>query len=438
MTNVTGSVVDQAASSLVTIFVPKDHMEQKFKDYWEQVKDLVDESVIRESNKGGYRDVSMTRVAKVSGGTAQFFKPVLADAVQEYLNTQGRQALTITDVDILNKPDGYSVQGLVFLEPTVTWKKDSIPGINTTLVVKIPKPVDNIETLLVEDKVRRDQEDHAILVPESETTVVADNHVILVDCESLLADGSKWEAGSFTNNKWNVHPQTIKVTALYNAVLGMKAGESKKLAFTLDEKFENVGMKDQIINATFKIHQIYKKDTPALDDDLAKSCGYQDFAAYKEAITNAIKTQLEDQRKRLIDYHILATLSNPEVVTVGPVPHVWMSAKANEIYKQQRSMVKTEEELLARFQGATLSNGMEVNNKDTALRYIAERTTQSLVQSLILRDWGKMAEIPGNRKLDAVNEYLPTVQEELLKRLRIEEYDPQSKAEVVSETDKKD
>ena len=158
--------------------------------------------------------------------------------------------------------------------------------------------------------------------------------------------------------------------------------------------------------------------------------GFDNLDAYMSATTAKITKDLNDEREKLILLSATSQLMSAEVVVVEPVPFVWMSTKAHEIYGQSRGMVRTEEELFNHFKGQTLMNGTTVDNKQTLLAFFAEKVAQQLVHDLVLRSWGKKKGISGESSLETLPEYVAGVKKTILDNVKIEEYEVELPKEI--------
>lgn len=416
VTGLTAVVKQQSTAYSIELEVPKDKLEEQFNLYWSEVRDVLPPNIVKVAQKGGFRKVSQARAVKAAGGKNSFYQPVLLDTVRTYLNTQPRQALAFNSVEMVETDKAYVVRAGIYLEPEVRWKKK--PGIEEPLIVKIPQQPDNYVDMLVEQAIKQGQDDSVVLVPCVPDTTVVDNHVVVIDCVSML-NGDKWEPGCVENVKWPVEKKFYRQPELYDLIVGMKAGESRSTTFKLAEALGADAGKE--ITATIKLHQAYTKDVPAVDDDLAKNYGFQTLEAWKTAVTKNITEKRKTQRKQLIDMNVLSQLMNPEIVEVDPIPFVWMAEKSKQMYGNFRQKVKTEDALIEAFKGATTTAGEEVKDKNTLLTYLAEMAAKSLLQDVVLRSWGQLADVQGDRTFDGIVEYVKNVRQKLDEIVTIEE-----------------
>lgn len=418
----TGSIKQQASMHAVDVNVTKHDLEAKFDKYWDQVKDILPESLTKAAQKGGFRKVTKQRVIKAAGGRAKFFEPALVEMVDDYLATQDRQALAYNTVSMTDGFEGQcTVTGLVHLEPAITWKKK--PGIEEPLAIKMIKEPDNLIERMVDEELKRKQNDSVVLVPLDATTQAIDDNVVVVSCSSsMLADDgtlTKWNPGCLTNAKWPVQKGWIKHPDIYEALVGMKADDTKEFVIVLNENFGTDQGKKVKIALTVK--QVYKKDMPAIDDDLAKTNGFNDLESYRTSLVVALTRKLEERKEKVKAAHILNELANPEVIDVEPIPHAWMMQKAQQLYMEARRYAESEADLVSRFKGATINDGSPVTDKNTLLVFLAQRAAVELVQDLVIRSWGKLKGVEGDKTLANMGSFVQNVKAELNKVVKVEE-----------------
>lgn len=414
-----GSMKQQASAHGLEVVVPKEHLEPHFNQYWAEVKDRLHPSIVQEAMKGGFREVRQDRAVKAAGGISEFYKPVLGEVLFKYLDTQERQALTVNDINAIETPSNYIVRALVHLEPEVKWKKP-VPGVDAPLTIKVPKEPDGIVDRLIETELVKYQQNSVTLVnAPDQTKPIEVNQVGVFNCESTI-DGEPWKEATFTAKKWLIDRNLFQVAELYDACLGMVPEQVKNITLKLGPQFKEKAGKDTAVR--LQLIQVYDRKTPAIDDDLAKTNGFDTLDALKADLRLKVTEYLKNSREQLIQTSIINSVVNTDVVDVDPVPFLWMTQKAKEIYLQSRNMVKTEEDLIATFKGQSLVDGQPVVNKDTALMFLAQRSAQQLVSDLILRSWGRKAKLEGDSTLDNIRNYAESVKKAMRANAVLEEY----------------
>lgn len=396
----------------VSLEFKKEVLQPTLDTYWNQVKDVLHPDLIKLAQKGGFRDIRRDRVVDAAGGLSNFYAPVIAEVVEKHLESQPRQALAVINVKMSETLTHYLVMATVYLEPEVKWKKP-IPGIDTALVVKVPKVAEDLAERLADQSLDEAAELSGILSPLDQNAVAADGLVGVVDVNSTI-DGKPWEEGRAVAKKWLLSKPVFKVPELYDALIGMSQGETKTVDFVLPEIYG--GLAGSKVTANVRLIQLYEHKKAAVDDDLAKSNGYDSLTAYRDMFKTKAQENIARGKKAALDTGIYAALLDLDTVEVDAVPYIWMTEKAKEIYGQARSMVETEDQLLEQFKSIKDASGNRVvETKSDALTYLAQQSAQSLITDLVLRSWGKKKGIDGPSKLSDMSEYVSLVRSEIQK-----------------------
>lgn len=420
---ITGGMKQQATSYTIDVNIPKAELAPLFDQYWNEVKDILPNHLVQAALKGGFRKVTRQRVVKVSGGKNVFYAPVLTQTVENYLNTQEKQAIAFNSVDM--KEDDttgvVTVSASVFLEPGISWKKK--PGIDEPLTIKLAKEPANLIDILVEDDLKRKQAESTILVPLQDDAKVELGHVAVLDGQSamLKPDGTleQWTPGCFTMQKWLIVSEDLKQPEIIDSLLGAVKGDVKSITMVLNDKFGADAGKT--VEAKFKVQQVLRRDQAEINDDLAKTHGYDTLAILKSSLAIGLKKKVIEVREKTKRMQILNELANPAVVDVDPLPIEWLRMKGQELYREARSYTRTEEELVSKMAGGKLLNGDAVVDRGSIIRWFAEKAAQELIQDLIIRSWGKLKGVEGDATLKNLGVYNEAVSAELLKLAVIEE-----------------
>jgi FKBP-type peptidyl-prolyl cis-trans isomerase (trigger factor) len=391
-----------SAQTFVTVISKKD-LHGMFVKYWDIVKNNIDPTLIKKATKGGYRD-ARKRVAKMAGGNTVFYRPLLVDLVNSEAEKQGKGILYFDTFDLASKSENeYEIKASVSLIPEITWASP-IPGIDEELVIEMPDITQEYVDSLVAKELEHSRDKSALLVPVEEGATLADGHVVVLSAESV-ADGKPYEPGCFANNKWLMDRKLFKLEGAYELLLGAKVGESKKLTTKAPDQPELE------VEVTLKIQQIFNRNRPPLDDDLAITFGFKTLDAYKTDILQKLKKVMDEEAKKLAIRQIMIKLGSK--VSVSPVSTQWMLSKGTELFMDRVKTFKSEDVVL---DALTKQLGLkEKMTRDAAINHAGQLAAQNLVEDLVIKSWGeKKGLVKEFVKLDNLPDYVRIVLKHLI------------------------
>jgi FKBP-type peptidyl-prolyl cis-trans isomerase (trigger factor) len=421
---ITGKITQQAAQFTVEISVPKVELKSKFKDYWDSVKDRLPAQLVKDATKGGFREIKQSRIVKAAGGPAHFYRPVLIDLISKFMNTQDRQALVYDKFDLFDGIEGSlnsTVSALAYLEPEIRWK--SMPGIDSDISIDIPKLTPNLVELTVQAEIERVRDNNAIMKPVEDVTIpITDGQMAIVDFTTTI-DGKIVDIGCGVNAKWYCNKESFNTPTIYDNLIGMKIGESKTFSVTYDNKTKQLAGKTGEL--TIRLNNILNISKPDINDDLAISHGKNNLESWRSELIKQYTEKLQHDRFEFIARAATDKLINPDVIEISPIPQIWLSGKATQIYYEQREKVKTEEDLINRFSTEKIGD-RTIKTKNDLLLYFANRAAEELVHDLVLRSWGKKKGVQGDTSLDSLGKFVELTRKELVAITKLNEIEHKS------------
>lgn len=408
------SITQQAKSHVINITTLKSELDPKFDEYWDKVKDNLPQNLIKAAKKGGFRKIVRERVIHAAGGRDKFYEPVLMQHMEEFLDTQERQALVIESVQLTFLESEYEIGALIYLEPEVRWS--SKPGIDGPLNIVTPaEPANLLEDLVQAELVKKQAELVNILPTNSK--VSEPGQVVEVSCKSYIVNklGTpeetliQWAPGTVVNAKWELNETSIIQPELYQALVGVSPPATVCVDMVLNEKFGQDAGKN--IRAIVNVQQMFNKSTPEINDEMAKAAGHDSLELYKQALSTNLTKKIIEARAQYREDGIINALS--QVATIEQVPMQWSVQKGERLYQEGLQHAKTEQNLLAQFTTSKCLSGIPVTDKNSLLIFLGEQVTQNLVLDLVLRDWGKLAGVEGNKTLRSMPQYVQNVKAKL-------------------------
>jgi FKBP-type peptidyl-prolyl cis-trans isomerase (trigger factor) len=408
------SITQQAVSHVLNVTIPKEELDKKFDEYWDSVKDSLHPNLIKAAKKGGFRKIIRERVIHAAGGRSSFYEPVLMRQVEEFLETQERQALVIDTVSVTSTESEYGISSVVYLEPEVKWA--SKPGIDGPLNIVTPAEPANLLEDLIQAELVKKQAELANITP-TDSSWACPGQVVEVSCKSYIVNRigtpeetlTVWEPGTVVNAKWEVNPTSILQPELYQALVGASIPSTVCVDMVLNEKFgQNAGNN---IRAIVNVQQLFDKSTPEINDEMAKAAGHDSLELYKQALSINLTKKIIDTRAQYKENGIINALS--KVATIDQIPAQWAIRKGEALYQEGLQHAKTEQNLLAQFVNAKCVSGTPVTNKNSLITFLSEQATQNLVLDLVLRSWGKLGSVEGDTTLRSMPQYVKSVKAKL-------------------------
>ena len=412
-----GKITDIGGSSVVEVEVPRAELELEFRKHWDEIKDRLHPDVVKAAKKGGYRELRMENVMR-NVGRETLFEPVLSKVVSTFLKEDRREALLLNTFEVTDGIAVMYVRCTAHMVPTLSWKTEEVPGLVNKIKVRVPKmPADMVDRI-VKENLEEMQSNGTKLVP-SELPAI-DGDVVKLSCKSTLVDGTVYGPGTFDNNHWLVSKSFSKIVEVYPALLGCVRDQKITLTTTLDKTFGDAADKQATLDLV--IHQVFNRTTPEVDDELAKANNFSSLQAMKTALAARAVKLIEVQERNMILNQALTPILSKDVVEIGGIPADWAKIKGVDIYKQARSMVKSDQELFAQINRASQ---IPVTTQDEALSFLINEAATSLVRDLVVRQWGLKKEVPGDSDLEHISEYVDFVQTKMVNEaVEIEYYDP--------------
>lgn len=144
----------------------------------------------------------------------------------------------------------------------------------------------------VENELKQLQERHAELVVKEEGKV-EEGDTVVIDFEGQV-NGEVFEGGKAENYSLEIGSGTF-IPGFEEQLIGLEAGAEKDVEVTFPEEYhaENLAGKPAVFKV--KIHEIKRKELPALDDEFAKDVN-EDVETLDELKAN-IRKRLEEEKK---------------------------------------------------------------------------------------------------------------------------------------------
>jgi trigger factor len=232
---------------------------------------------------------------------------LLQEAAQQLVDRHYRDALTKAAVEPVGEPR----INIVSLDEDKPFQFDieveSKPAIEVgeldellTEVLEVPEATDeDIQREL--DTVARSQ---AQLVPVEDEPVAMGDHVVL-NLKGYLADNEEadeadGEPEPFVEDEdYAVEVGSgMAVEGLEMQLVGLTLGEPQTVRLTYPENHPDVALKGKDVRFDITVTDIKRPDIPPVDDDLAKTLGYEGVKELREVVETRVREGLKQQAER--------------------------------------------------------------------------------------------------------------------------------------------
>ncbi|MBD7969792.1 trigger factor [Paenibacillus gallinarum] len=191
------------------------------------------------------------------------------------------------DVDQFAKGQTFKFKAKVVVKPEVElgeYKGLEVPKVSTEV---------SEEELAAE--LERLQQRHAELVVVEEGQA-ASGDVVVIDYEGSV-DGELFEGGTAERQSLELGSNTF-IPGFEEQVIGLATGDNKDVEVTFPEEYHAAELAGKKAVFKVKVHEIKRKELPALDDEFAKDVSeFDTLVEYKEDLKKQLASRKEEEAK---------------------------------------------------------------------------------------------------------------------------------------------
>ena len=218
------------------------------------------------------------------------FNEVVPEVYEKELKENNIEAVSHPDIDVkqIGKGQDLIFTAVVQTKPEV--KLGKYKGI------ELKKVEYNVSDADVDHELGHMQEKNARLV-SVEDRAVENGDITVIDFEGFV-DGKAFEGGKAENHELTIGSNTF-IPGFEEQIIGMKIDEEKDINVKFPEEYFSEELKGKDATFKIKLHEIKKKEMPALDDEFAKDVSEFDTLAELKA---SIKEKIEEENKNKAKY----------------------------------------------------------------------------------------------------------------------------------------
>lgn len=260
----------------------------------DKVNDALDKAfkkVVQKVNVPGFRKGKMPRgLFEKQFGVESLYQDaldfVLPDAYASAVEEAGIFPVDRPEIDV----ESIGKNETLVFKATVTVKPEVKLGDYKGLEVDVPSTEVTDED--VQEELTKLQERHAelIVVEEGE---IQDGDTAVLDFAGY-ANGEAFEGGTAENYSLEIGSNSF-IPGFEEQLVGLKSGDEKEVEVTFPEEYHAEDLAGQPATFQVKIHDIKRKELPALDDEFAKDANEK--VESLDELKAELRTTLEEQKK---------------------------------------------------------------------------------------------------------------------------------------------
>ncbi len=165
-----------------------------------------------------------------------------------------------------------------------------------------------------------------------EDGTVEEGDTVIIDFDGYK-DGEAFEGGYSENYDLEIGSGTF-IPGFEEALIGMKAEESKDIDISFPEDYHDEDLKGQAVVFKVKVHEIKRKVVPDLDEELVKDLDIEGVNTPEELKENIKNRLLEDKKKRSEDEATNALLDKVVAGATVNIPDVMIEDEIVDLKKE--------------------------------------------------------------------------------------------------------
>lgn len=338
------------------------------------------------------------------------FNEVASEEYEKELKENNIVAVSRPQIDIEQMEKGKDLIFTAVVQTKPEVKLGKYKGIELSKVEYTVKDED------IDHELGHMAERNARLVNVEDRPVEA-NDTTVIDFEGFV-DGVAFEGGKAENHELVIGSNTF-IPGFEDKIIGMKIGEEKDINVTFPEEYFSKDLAGKEATFKVKLHEIKKKELPAMDDEFAKDVSEFDTL---DELKNSIKEKLEEQNASKAKYETEeAAIKAVSEATEIDIP-------SGMIETETDNMIKDIEQRLS-YQGLKLDQYLQIMNKseEDMRKELEEQAkisvkTKLVIEAIVAAEKIEATEEEVNAKLEEMATMYGSTVEELSKNESLKLY----------------
>ena len=302
-------------------------------------------------NIPGFRKgkVPMNMVEKYYGVKVFYedaFNEVVPEVYERALEENKIEAVSKPDIDITQMEKG---KELIFTAVVQTKPEDKTEKYKGIEIKKIEYNVSDDD---IKHELEHMQEKNARLLT-IEDRPVEDGDITIIDFEGFI-DGAPFDGGKAKNHELTIGSHTF-IEGFEEQLIGMKKDEEKEINVKFPEEYFSKELAGKPAMFKVKLHEIKKKELPALDDEFAKDASeFDTLEQLKESIKKRLQEENEHRAKHETEDAVIKAIADVNNVEI---PSGMIETEIDNIAKDVEARLS--------YQGITFENYLKMIGKTT-------------------------------------------------------------------------
>ncbi len=282
--------------------------------------------------------------APVSYLKKTFGKSMMGEIVEAAVNEGSQKAVSDNNLKVAFPPRVEpigDVQQVVDGKADLEFKVvvDLMPDFELADVSKleVERLVADIADEDVDESIKRLGEQSRTFSPRGEGEAAESGDAVLIDFVGKL-DGEEFEGGKAEGFNLVLGSGQL-IPGFEDQLVGAKAGESRevKVTFPAEYQAEKLAGKDAVFDV--KVNEVKKPDELKIDDEFAKTLGFDTLAALKERVREQLKRDYAGASRLHLKRRILDALDEKHSFSLPPT---MVEGEFNGIWRQVEAELKRE------------------------------------------------------------------------------------------------
>lgn len=253
---------------------------------------------------------------------------ILPKALGQALDESGLSPVDQPKIDLVKMEDN---QPLVFTAE-VEVKPEVVLGEYKGM--EIPRTVPEVTEQDVDLRLSKMAEQHAQLVTHDD--IAEYGHFVVIDFEGFV-DGTPFANGSAEGFTLELGSGSF-IPGFEDQLIGATAGEELEVKVTFPEKYKNEELAGKEAVFKVKVNEVKRKESPPIDDELAKAFGFQTVQELRSDVTNRLKIAVEQRTQSEFENQVFARLLEQTDIQV---PKAMIDQRINELLGEFKNRLST-------------------------------------------------------------------------------------------------